>query len=187
MYSLVSKSGVKWLSLMQVQLNSVVTLLKQIMTPTEWSTEISPNVLQTYHHSLQLIASTSRSAQRRLHRASIKITLAFRNVREPLANALSFSVNEKPTWNDTHTLLTNYFNTSIPSDTKEVYQFNISGKVSREDSVNQVGKRERVNQRSQIKEVKRTIQGQGFPPPGFFSESKSERKGEVKGTIKRED
>ena len=32
--------------------------------------------------------------------SSIKITLPLQNVRGPLANALSLSINEKPTWND---------------------------------------------------------------------------------------
>ena len=71
---------------------------------------------------------------------SIKITLALQNVCGPLANALSLSINEKSTWNDGRTLLLNYFNNSIPTDSKEIYQF-ISGKASKEDSVNQVGKK----------------------------------------------
>ena len=94
------------------------------------------------------------------------------------ANALSLSMTEKSTWNDTHTLLINYFNNSIPSDSKEIYQFEVSGKVSKEDSVSQVGK----SQKGKSKKSRGPIKGQGF-----FSESESEsdqRKGEVKGTIK---
>ena len=67
--------------------------------------------------------------------------LALQNVRGPLANALSLSINKKSTWYDIHTLLINYFNNNISTDSKEIYQFDISGKVSKEDSVNQLGKK----------------------------------------------
>ena len=70
-----------------------------------------------------------------------QITLAPQNVRGHLANALSLSINEKSTWNDTHKLLINYLNNSIRSDTKEIYQLDISGKVTTEDSMNQVGRK----------------------------------------------
>ena len=115
----------------------VVTLLKQIMTPSEWNPEKSSNVLQLYQVGThqQVSLSSEKIAP------SIKITLALQNVRGPLANALSISITEKSTWNDIHSLLINYFNNSITSDSKEIYQFDISGKVSKEDSVNQVGKK----------------------------------------------
>ena len=118
----------------------VVTLLKQIMTPSEWNPEKSSNVLQMYHHWLELISKYESLNSEKIA-SSIKITLALQNVRGPLANALSLSITEKSTWNDIHNLLINYFNNSIPSETKEIYQFDISGKVSKEDSVNQVGKK----------------------------------------------
>ena len=117
----------------------VVTLLKQIMTPTEWNPEKSTNVLQTYHHWLELISKYESLSSEKIG-SSIRITLALQNVRGPLANALCLSINAKSTWNDTHTLLINNFNNSIPTASKETYQFDISGKVSKEGSVNQVGK-----------------------------------------------
>ena len=118
----------------------VVTLLKQIMTPSEWNPEKSSNVLQQYHHWLELISKYESLSSEKIA-PSIKITLALQNVRGPLANALSLSITEKSTWNDIHNLLINYFNNSITTDSKEIYQFDISGKVSKEDSVNQVGKK----------------------------------------------
>ena len=118
----------------------VVTLLKQIMTPTEGIPKNQANVLQMYHHWLELI-SKYESLSSETIASSIKITLALQMFVVPLANALSLSINEKSTWNDIHTLLINYFNNSIPTDSKEIYQFDISGKVSKEDSVNQVGKK----------------------------------------------
>ena len=126
----------------------VVTLLKQIMTPSEWNPEKSSSVLQQYHHWLELISKYESLSSEKIA-PSIKITLALQNVRGPLANALSLSIIEKSTWSDIHGLLINYFNNSITTDSKEIYQFDISGKVSKEDSVNQVGKREKENQRSQ--------------------------------------
>ena len=127
----------------------VVTLRKQIMTPTEWNPEKSPNVLQMYHHWLELI-SRYESLNSEKIASSIKITLALQNVRGPLANALSLSINEKSTWNEIHTLLINYFNNSIPSDSKEIYQFDVSSNVSKEGfSELSRQKGERVNQRSQ--------------------------------------
>ena len=153
----------------------VVTLLKQIMTPTEWNPEKSANVLHMYHHWLELIRKYESLSSEKIA-SNIKITLAFQNVRGPLANVLSLN-NEKSTWNDIHTLLIKYFNNSIPTDSKEIYQFDVSGKVSKEDSVNQVVKKGKCKSKT----VKRTIKGQGFS-----SESESEqRKGEVKGTIKQ--
>ena len=103
----------------------VVTLLKQIMTPTEWNPEKSPNVLQMYHHWLELISKYESLRSEKIA-SSIKIKLALQNVRGPLANALSLSINEKSTWNEIHTLLINYFNNNIPSDSKEIYQFDVS-------------------------------------------------------------
>ena len=40
-------------------------------------------------------------------------------------------------WNEIHSLLINYVNNNITSDTKEVYQFDISGKISKEDQRSQ--------------------------------------------------
>ena len=155
----------------------VVTLLKQIMTPSEWNPEKSPNVLQLYHHWLELISKYESLSSEKIA-PSIKIFLALQNVRGPLANALSLSITEKSTWNDIHNLLINYFNNSITTDSKEIYQFDISGKVSKEDSVNQVGKKGK----GKSQEIKGPIKGQRC-----LSESASERQGEVKGTIKRKD
>ena len=93
-----------------------------------------------YHHWLELISKYESLSSEKIA-SIIKITLALQNVRGPLANALSLSINEKSKLNDTHTLLINYFNNSTPSDPKEIYQFDISGKFSNEDSVNQVGKK----------------------------------------------
>ena len=101
-----------------------------------------------YHHWLELISKYESLSSEKIA-SNIKINFALQNVRGLLANALSFSITEKSTWNDIHNLLINYFNNSISSDTKEIYQFDISGKVSKEDSVNQVGKREKENQRNQ--------------------------------------
>ena len=117
-----------------------------------------------YHHWLELISKYESLSSEKIA-SSIKITLALqKNVRGPLANALSVSINEKSTWNETHILLINYSINNMPSDSKEIYQFDVSGKVSKEDSVNQVGGR--ANQRSQ-KDTQRARQ----------------RKGEVKDTI----
>ena len=79
---------------------------------------------------------------------------------------LSPGINEKSTWNEIHNLLINYFSNSAPSDPKEIYQFDISGKVSKEDSVNQVDRKGKW----ELKEVNRTIKGQGF-----ISESESQQ------------
>ena len=136
----------------------VVTLLKQIMTPSEWNPEKSPNVLQLYHHWLELISKYESLSSEKIA-PSIKITLALQNVRGPLANALSLSITEKSTWNDIHNLLINYFNNSITTDSKEIYQFDISGKVSKEDSVNQVGKKGK----GKSKKSKGQSKGKGAP------------------------
>ena len=72
----------------------VVTLLKQIMTPSEWNPEKSPNVLQMYHHWLELISKYKSLSSEKIA-SSIKITLALQNVRGALANALSLSITEK--------------------------------------------------------------------------------------------
>ena len=103
-------------------------VLRQIMTPSEWNPEKSSNVLQLYHHWLELISKYESLSSEKIA-PSIKIILALQNVRGPLANALSLSITEKSTWNDIHNLLINYFNNSITSDSKEIYQFDISGKV----------------------------------------------------------
>ena len=65
----------------------VVTLLKQIMTPSEWNPEKSSNVLQLYHHWLELISKYESLSSEKIA-PSIKITLALQNVRGSLANAL---------------------------------------------------------------------------------------------------
>ena len=74
----------------------VVTLLKQIITPTEWNPEKSTDVLQVYHHWLELI-SKYKSLNSEKIASSIEITLALQNARGPLANALSLDINEKST------------------------------------------------------------------------------------------
>ena len=94
----------------------------------------SPNVLQMYHHWLERISKYESLSSEKIA-SNIKITLALQNVRGPLANALSLSITEKSTWNDIHNPLINYFDNNIPSDTKEIYQFDVNGKVSKEDSV----------------------------------------------------
>ena len=58
----------------------VVTLLKQIMTPSEWNPEKSSNVLQVYHHWLELISKYESLSSEKIA-PSIKITLALQNVR----------------------------------------------------------------------------------------------------------
>ena len=93
-----------------------------------------------YHDSPELISKYESLSSENMA-LSIKITLALQNVRGPLGNALTFSINEKSTWNEIHTLLINYFNNSMPSDSKEIDQFDISGKVTKQDSVNQVAKK----------------------------------------------
>ena len=111
--------------------------------------------------------------------SSIKITLALQNVRGPLANALSLSINEKSTLNDIHNLLINYFNNSIPSETKEIYQFDISGKVSKEDSVNQVGKKGKGKSKKSKGQSKGKSPSQNQPQKG-----KGKSKGQSKGKTK---
>ena len=44
-------------------------------------------------------------------------------------------------------LFISYFNSNIPSDTKEIDQFDISGKHSKKDSVNQAGKQGEMKSR----------------------------------------
>ena len=53
----------------------VVTLLKQIMTPTEWNPDKSPNVLHMYHHWLELISKYESLISEKIA-PNIKITLA---------------------------------------------------------------------------------------------------------------
>ena len=156
----------------------VVTLLKQIMTPSEWNPEKSSNVLQLYHHWLELISKYESLSSEKIA-PSIKITLALQNVRGPLANALSLSITEKSTWNDTHNLLINYFNNSITSDSKEIYQFDISGKVSKEDSVNQVGKKGKGKSKKSKGQSKGKGAFQNQPQKG-----KGKSKGQSKGKTK---
>ena len=156
----------------------VVTLLKQIMTPSEWNPEKSSNVLQQYHHWLELISKYESLSSEKIA-PSIKITLALQNVRGPLANALSLSITEKSTWNDIHNLLINYFNNSITTDSKEIYQFDISGKVSKEDSVNQVGKKGK----GKSKKSKGQSKGKGSSQ-NQTQKGKGKSKGQSKGKTK---
>ena len=156
----------------------VVTLLKQIMTPSEWNPEKSSNVLQLYHHWLELISKYESLSSEKIA-SSIKITLALQNVRGPLANALSLSITEKSTWNDIHNLLINYFNNSITTDSKEIYQFDISGKVSKEDSVNQVGKKGKGKSKKSKGQSKGKGASQNQPQKG-----KGKSKGQSKGKTK---
>ena len=95
----------------------VVTLLKRIMTPTEWNPERSTNALQMCHHWLELVSKYQSHSSEKIA-SSIKITLALQNVRGPLATSLSLSINEKSTWSEIHNLLIKYFNNSIPSESK---------------------------------------------------------------------
>ena len=131
-----------------------------------------------YHHWLELISKYESLSSEKIA-SSIKITLARQNVRGPLANALSLSITEKSTWNDIHNLLVNYFNNSIPSDTKEIYQFDISGKVSKEDSVNQVGKKGK----GKSKKSKGQSKGKG-PSQNQNQKGKGKSKGQSKGKTK---
>ena len=159
----------------------VVTLLKQIMTPPQWNPEKSPNVLQMYHRWLEFISKYVSLSSEKLA-SSIEITLALQNVRGPLANALSLSINEKPTCNDTHNLLINYFNNSIPSDTKRIYQFDINVKVSKEDSANQVGKGRSKKSKGQSKgngsSQNQNQKGKGKPKGQSKGKTKSKGKGQ---------
>ena len=161
----------------------VVTLLKQIMTPTEWNPGKSPNVLQMYHHWLELISKYESLSSEKIA-SSIKITLALQNVRGPLANALSLSINEKSTWSEIHNLLINYFNNNIPSDTKEIYQFDINGKVSKEDSVNQVGKKGKGKSKNSKGQSKGKGSSQNQKQKGK-GKSKGQSKGKTKSKGKR--
>ena len=156
----------------------VVTLLKQIMTPSEWNPEKSSNVLQQYHHWLELISKYESLSSEKIA-PSIKITLALQNVRGPLANALSLSITEKSTWNDIHNLLINYFNNSITTDSKEIYQFDISGKVSKEDSMNQVGKKGKGTSKKSKGHSKGKGSSQNQP-----QKRKGKSKGQSKGKTK---
>ena len=156
----------------------VVTLLKQIMTPSEWNPEKSSNVLQQYHHWLELISKYESLSSEKIA-PSITITLALQNVRGPLANALSLSITEKSTWSDIHGLLINYFNNSITTDSKEIYQFDISGKVSKEDSVNQVGKKGKGKSKKSKGQSKGKGSSQNQPQKG-----KGKSKGQSKGKTK---
>ena len=125
-----------------------------------------------YYHWLELI-SKYKSLKTEKIASSIEITLALQSARgQRLANALFLSISEMPTWNDIHGLYVNYFNNNVPADSKEINQFDVRGKVSREESVNQVGKRKG--------EVKRTIKGSGF-----LSESESEQRKGKSYKIKR--
>ena len=103
----------------------VVTLLKQIMTPSEWNPEKSSNVLQMYHHWLELISRYESFSSEKIA-SNVKITLALQNVRGPPANALSLSIIEKSTWNDINNLLINYFNSSIPWNFHQTQRRSIS-------------------------------------------------------------
>ena len=161
----------------------VVTLLKQIMTPSEWNPEKSPNVLQMYHHWLELISKYESLSSEKIA-SSIKITLALQNVRGPLANALSLSITEKSTWNDIHNLLISYFNNSIPSDTKEIYQFDISGKVSKEDSVSQVGKKGKGKSKKSKGQSKGKGSSQNQNQKGKGKSTKGQSKGKTKSKEK---
>ena len=152
----------------------VVTLLKQIMTPSEWNPEKSSNVLQQYHHWLELISKYESLSSEKIA-DSIEITLALQNVRGPLANALSLSITEKSTWSDIHGLLINYFNNSITTDSKEI----LSVRHQRQGLQGGFSESSRQKGKRKIKEVKGSVERQRF-----LSESASERKGE-KGTIKR--
>ena len=154
----------------------IVTLLKQIMTPSEWNPEKSSNVLQMYHHWLELISKYESLSSERIA-SNIKITLALQNVRGPLANALSFSITEKSTWNDIHNLLINHFNNSIPSDTKG----DLSVRHQWQGLQGGFSKSSRQKGKGYIKEVKGSVKGQRC-----FSEPESKRQGEVIGTIKKE-
>ena len=69
---------------MQGQLKTpVVTLLKQITTPMEWNPERLPNVLQMYHHWLELISKYGSFNSEKIA-SSIKITLALHMVKDLL-------------------------------------------------------------------------------------------------------
>ena len=114
--------------------------LKQTLTPTEWNPERPPNVAQMYHHWLKLISKYESLSSEKIA-SSIKIALALQNVRGPLKNALSVSINEKSTWSETHHLLSNYFNNNIPSTQRRSISSTCQGSSFKEDSVNQVGKR----------------------------------------------
>ena len=129
-----------------------------------------------YHDWLKLISKYESPNSEKIA-SSIKITLALQNVRGPLANALSFSINDKSTWNDIHELLINYFNNNnSPADTKEIYQVDISGKVSKEDSVNQLG------QKGKGKSKKSKGQSKGKGP----SQNQSQNKGKGKSKSSKE-
>ena len=107
----------------------VVTLLKQIKTPTEWNLERSPNVLQMYHHWLELISKRESLSSEKIA-SSIRITLALDNVR----GLLALSINEKSTWSEIQNLL-NYFivtsATAFPQTQRRAIKLTSQGKFPR--------------------------------------------------------
>ena len=92
----------------------IVALLKEILTPAEWNPERSPNVLQMYRHWLKLI-SKYEALKLWEDRFKRRDHVSTSNVKGPLANALSLSINEKSTWSEIRNLLINCFTNNTPS------------------------------------------------------------------------
>ena len=105
-----------------------VSLLKQIMSPVEWSAEKSENVIQQHYHWLELISKYEAVNSEKIS-DTVKITLALQNVKGNLAQSLNVSISDSPTWPQVHVLLINYFNNEVPVDLKPMYQFDQSEKT----------------------------------------------------------
>ena len=104
------------------------SLLKQIMSPVEWNTEKSKDVIQQYYHWLELISKYEAISSEKIT-DTVKITLALQNVKGNLAQSLNVSISDSTTWPQVHALLINYFNNAVPVDLKPIYQFDQSDKT----------------------------------------------------------
>ena len=152
----------------------VVTLFEQIMTPTEWNPEKSTNVLQMYHHWLELISKFESFSSEKIA-SNIKIMFALQNVRGPFANALSFP--SASTRSQHGMRFTPCSPTTSTTDPKEIYQFDISGKASKDDSVNQVG----TKGKGKSKKSKGQSKGKGSSQNQYQNKGKGKSKGQSKG------
>ena len=105
-----------------------MSLLKQIMSPVEWSAEKSKDVIQQYYHWLEPISKYEAVSSEKIS-DTVKIALALQNVKGNLAQSLNVSVSDSTTWPQVHALLTNYFNNAVLVDLKPIYQFDQSEKT----------------------------------------------------------
>ena len=77
---------------------------------------------------------------------TVKITLAFQNVKGNIAQSLNVSVSESTAWSQGHNIFINYFNNAAPAETKSIYQFT---NADRKEEINYF--REGQRQRSKVK------------------------------------